>query len=289
MAAGGPQAQGWMMQGQQPGQMDLVNMLEQQNQMMYQLSQQLMSGGPGSGGFGHQQRGRGGKSLFERVQEPHHKNNFRRGGHHSHANGEGSTTETAVEGEDMDMSGNKREAQNPEDTVCKYNLNCTNKECKFAHQSPAAPHGTTVDVSDNCSFGAACKNRKCVGRHPSPAQKFAHNSEQDCKFFPNCQNPRCTFKHPSMPLCRNGADCTTANCKFTHVQIKCKFTPCLNPKCAFAHDAGQQGGFKDKVWTPEGGEGGEGEHVSDRKFVDEQVNEEFVKPEGEEMQQEQVA
>jgi len=275
------QGQAWMMQGQQPNQMELVAMLEQQNQMMYQLSQQLMNNPGGNGGPGQQRRG---KSLFDRVQDPHHKNNHRRGGHHQAGQrGDNATAGATGESDDMDMGGDKQEASNPEETVCKYNLKCTNRECKFAHQSPAAPPGVTVDISDVCSFGAACKNRKCVGRHPSPATRLAHQSEQDCKFFPNCQNPRCPFKHPSMPLCRNGADCTTPNCKFTHVKTKCKFNPCLNRSCAFAHDEGQQGGFKDKVWTAEGDE-----HVSERKFVDEQVDTELVKPEGEGVKQEEM-
>ena len=271
--------QNMMMHGQQPNQMDVYAILEQQNQMMMHLSQQLMNGGPG----GHGQRGRGGKSLGDRVHDPHHRSHRGRG--HGHAHGRIHGADQGVgggegEGDDVDMSGEKREPPNPEDTVCKYNLNCTNRECKFAHQSPAAPRGVTVDVTDVCSFGAACKNHKCVGRHPSPATKLAHQNEQDCKFFPNCQNPRCPFKHPSMPLCRNGADCTTPNCKFTHVKTKCRFNPCLNPKCAFMHDEGQQGGFKDKVWTADSAK----EHVSDRKFVEE-GNEELVKPEGDEMNQ----
>lgn len=258
--------------GQMPGQqipvgVDVYQLLEQQNQMMYQLSQQIMNQGQGQGhGFGGNQRGRG-KSLFDRTQG--------RQNHQRKPRAEGSNQEESVEGEDADMSGVKREALNADETVCKYNLNCTNRECKFAHQSPAAPLGTSVDVNDPCSFGAACKNRKCVGRHPSPAAKLAHQSEQDCKFFPNCQNPRCPFKHPSMPICRNGGSCTTANCKFTHVTTKCKFNPCLNPKCAFAHEEGQQGGFKDKVWTAE--------HVSDRKFADGEAPEELVKPEADAM------
>ncbi|KPM43623.1 hypothetical protein AK830_g2912 [Neonectria ditissima] len=295
MAAGGPQAQQWMMQGGQPNQMELVAMLEQQNQMMFQLSQQLMSGGgngnPNGGGhqagFGQQRRG-GGKSLFDRVQDPN-RNNFRRGQNQNQGQNNKQDVNKAASdvegGEDVDMSGGKREG-NLDDTVCKYNLSCTNKDCKFAHQSPAAPPGATIDPNDICSFGAACKNRKCVGRHPSPGARIAHQSVQDCKFFPNCQNPRCPFKHPSMPLCRNGADCTTSNCKFTHVRTKCKFNPCLNPNCAFAHEVGQQGGFKDKVWTAEGGE----EHVSERKFVDDQADEELIKPDEEEgMKQEQAA
>ncbi|KAK8918050.1 hypothetical protein H634G_00897 [Metarhizium anisopliae BRIP 53293] len=264
--AAGPQSAGWMMNGQQPSEMDIMAMIEQQNQMMYQLSQQLMGGGGHNRGFGNQRRG---KSLFDRVQHPHQ----RRGNQHNqHTNADGSK-ENAEGGEDVDMSGDKRNPPNPDDTVCKYNLHCTNRECKFAHQSPAAPPGVTVDVNDVCSFGAACKNRKCVGRHPSPATKLAHQSEQDCKFFPNCQNPRCPFRHPSMPLCRNGANCTTEGCKFTHVKTKCKFNPCMNPTCAFAHEEGQQGSFKDKVWTADSSN----EHVSERKFVAEGSQPELVK------------
>jgi len=256
------------------GQMDVYAILEQQNQMMFQLSQQIMIQNNG----GHQNQNRRGKSLFDRVQDPHNKHNNQR-----RPRPEGANQEAEGQGEDVEMGG-KREPPNPEENVCKYNLNCTNRECKFAHQSPAAPVGAPVDVNDPCSFGAACKNRKCVARHPSPAARLAHQSEQDCKFFPNCQNPRCPFKHPSMPLCRNGADCTTPNCKFTHVKTKCKFNPCLNPTCAFAHEEGQQGGFKDKVWTAESEE-----HVSDRKFVDDEAGTEMVKPEDEMTRSEEMA
>lgn len=259
-----------MMMGGQPGNMDVFAMLEQQNQMMMQMQQQLMNGGVGRG---NHRGGRGGK--FERG-------NRGRGGHYQ-AN-RGTSGENGAEGgDDTEMSGEPREPPNPDDTVCKYNLKCTNPDCKFAHQSPAARPGANVDTSDVCSFGAACKNHKCVGRHPSPATKLAHQGEQDCKFFPNCQNPRCPFRHPNMPPCRNGAECTTAGCKFTHVKTKCKFNPCLNPKCVYQHDEGQQGGFKDKVWTP-----GSGEHVSDRKFVEGGDNEETVQPEGEQMAQDPV-
>ena len=282
MEPSGPQAPGWMMQGQQPNQMDLVAMLEQQNQMMFQLSQQLMNGQGtqgNQGNQGNQGQQRRGKSLFDRTQNPNQKPENRRGHHNGNVNkDENQTVEGGENAQDVDMAGENSNKQppNPDDTVCKYNLSCTNKDCKFAHQSPAAPHGSSVDVNDVCSFGAACKNRKCVGRHPSPAQRFAHQSEQDCKFYPNCQNPRCPFKHPSMPLCRNGGECTTENCKFTHVKTKCKFTPCLNPACAFVHDPGQRGGYKDKVWTADSASD---TMVSDRKFVNEQGDEEFVKPE----------
>lgn len=287
----------WMMggaAGQPPSQMEMLAMMEQQTRMMQQLSQQMMTGGA-MGGSGHFVGGnpRHGRPLHERIQDP----NGGRGGHrrgppggphqqqhHHHQGGRpdvagsnnGEAATAGEGGEDVDMH-EKREAPNPDETLCKYNLRCTNKDCKFAHQSPAAPPGAHIDVHDICTFGPACKNRKCVGRHPSPAARLAHQSEQDCKFWPNCTNAYCAFRHPSMPPCRNGADCTTPNCKFTHVKTKCRYRPCLNQHCPFTHEEGQQGGFKDKVWIP----GQSQEHVSERKFVDENAQEETILPDAE--------
>lgn len=263
-------------------QLDLYAMLEQQSRLMAQM---LQTNGPqatpmGQGqGFQQQQPGR---SLFDRV--PHNsqrgQHGFQRGGHQNprftpnHQQPPKAETETPSSSMDVEMSQEKKDLD-PENTTCRFNLTCTNKECKFAHQSPAAPPGTTIDFSDICSFGAACMNRKCTGKHPSPSQKLAHQTEQDCKFFPNCTNPRCPFKHPSMPPCRNGADCTTPNCKFTHTKTMCKFDPCLNPSCVFKHAEGQKRGkFADKVWTADG----EKEHVSERKFVDDEMTEELIVP-----------
>lgn len=59
---------------------------------------------------------------------------------------------------------------------------------------------------------------------------------------------------------------------FTHVRTMCKFNPCLNADCPYKHAEGQQRGkFGDKVWTAEGG--GK-EHVSERKFIDDEMAEE---------------
>jgi hypothetical protein len=262
------------------GQADIYAMMEQQNQMLQQMQQQLMmqqqQGGMGQrGGFGR------GKHQFDRGGR---QNQFRRGGAHHQHNGhaeqqqqgaEAGQADAASQG-DVDMTGAKREAPNPDDTVCRFNLRCQNKDCKFAHQSPAAPPGVTIDVKDVCEYGAACKNRKCAARHPSPAAKMAHQSEQDCKFFPNCSNPHCTFRHPTMPACRNGGECKVANCKFTHVKTPCKFHPCTNRSCPFMHEEGQRGTFQDKVWTAENGAK---EHVSERKFVNDGAPEDLVLPE----------
>lgn len=266
-------------------QMQLFSMLEEQSRMMASLftpqQQQMMANGgmPMNGmgnGFAGQQQG---KSLFDRVQP-----NRGRGGSHMNGHRPVANNAPVAPTSAMDMELTPAHEPPSADATCKFNLTCTNKDCKFAHQSPAAPPGTAIDVTDTCSFGAACKNRKCTARHPSPAQKVAHQVEQDCKFFPNCTNPRCPFRHPSMPLCRNGADCTTPNCKFTHVQTKCKFNPCLNPACAFKHEEGQKRGkFDDKVWVA-----AEREHVSERKFVDENNPvEELIVP-GQPTQAEQV-
>ena len=270
----------WMMQPH--SQEQIFSLLQQQNQMMaalqQQLSQQNNQGGNNRGGHG--------RPLFDRVQNSRG-NNFRRGGHH--ANGHrpqhhdsSNTNGAGGDGEDVEMSQTKRDPPNPDTTICKYNLACTAKDCKFAHQSPAAPPGITIDLSDVCSYGAACKNHKCVGRHPSPAAKRVFQNEQDCKYFPNCTNPKCPFKHPDMPLCRNGGDCSTEGCKFTHLQTMCKFKPCTNRFCSYKHEEGQRGTFQDKVWTADGSKA----HVSERQFAN-NGPEEFVIPgeeEGEALQ-----
>lgn len=263
------QNQSMMMNMSPQAQMEMLANLEQQMQGMARMMQM-------ANGFGQQQAQR---PLADRIQpNPRaQQNGFRKAnnfGEHSTQHQSEFQSDAPTSSMDVEMSQEKREPASPDNT-CKYNLSCTNKDCKFAHQSPAAPPGAAIDVNDVCSFGAACKNRKCTGRHPSPAQKVAHHTEMDCKFFPNCTNPRCPFRHPTMPLCRNGADCTTSDCKFTHSKVMCKFNPCLNAICPYKHEEGQKRGkFEDKVWIANGAK----EHVSERKFVDENGEEELIKP-----------
>ncbi|TEY40035.1 hypothetical protein BOTCAL_0440g00070 [Botryotinia calthae] len=257
----------------QQQQLELYAMLEQQSRLMAQMftpqQQQMMQRGGNGMGSGFPGQGR---PLHERMQHPSRSqnNNFQK----RHEHQPQSQNDNSM---DVEMNSSDKVDSLSPDTTCRFNLSCTNKDCKFAHQSPAAPPGTAIDVADVCTFGAACKNRKCVGRHPSPAQKIAHQTTQDCIYFPNCKNTNCPFRHPTMPLCRNGADCTTPDCKFTHVKTMCKFNPCLNPTCAFKHEEGQKRGkFDDKVWVADGSK----EHVSERKFVDEDGNEELILPGG---------
>ena len=269
-------------------------LLFQQQQQMLQMLQQMLpqaahqfqtQGGPifnpnfqNGGREAHQQQGR---TLFDRIEARPTRNNHALNNRKQQPH---AAPDTDVEG-DASMDVDKpNEAEPSPETVCKFNLRCTKSDCPYAHQSPAAPPGTAIDVADHCPFGAACQNRKCTARHPSPAQKKMHQSEQDCKYFPNCTNPHCTFRHPAIPLCRNGADCTREGCRFTHLQTACKFNPCLNATCPYKHAEGQKRGKfgEGLVWRAPGAENDQElgkDHVSERKFVtDGDGEEELIGP-----------
>ena len=280
---------GPLMQMTPQQQMQLMAMYEQQAQMMSQIfspqqqqafipatAQSTPNAAFSNGGLPASQQT--GRSLFERVES----NPQRHSNNRKYQSGSGfqsqppNEVQIPMDGDisssmEVESSQNNAAELSP-DTICKFNLKCSKQDCPYAHQSPEAPPGTTIDLNDVCPFGAACKNRKCVGRHPSPAQKLGHQTQQDCKFFPNCTNTKCPFRHPTMPMCRNGADCKTEGCKFTHVKTMCRFNPCLNPTCSYKHAEGQsRGKFGDKVWIAEGGDK---EHVSERKFIDDETAEE---------------
>jgi len=217
------------------------------------------------------------KPLADRINGSGHRPNgkFHNQKHQQNGQGPQSSQDTEM-GDEASIATDTT----PANTVCKFNLNCTKPDCIFAHQSPAAPPGIPVDPKDTCTYGVTCQNRKCTAKHPSPAQKNKFQAEQDCKFFPNCTNPNCTFRHPSMPMCRNGGDCTRENCKFTHVRTTCKYNPCMNPHCQYKHVDGQKRGkFGDKVWVA-GEDDMKVDHVSERKFIDDQAQaeEELVRP-----------
>ncbi|KAF2746968.1 hypothetical protein M011DRAFT_468247 [Sporormia fimetaria CBS 119925] len=271
-----------MQQGVPQQMMALMQMYEQQAQMMQQL--QLLTG-----------------QAPAPYVNPNFQNNNRRNGRPFGDRGDrsrqgnkqplpASSKFGKKDGEDQAMgdsapagesSGMEVEAgrTEPFNTMCKFNLRCTKPDCPFAHQSPSAPEGTPLDMSDTCSFGVKCMNRKCVGKHPSPAQRNQYKSEQECAFYPNCRDPaNCPFKHPSAPPCRNGADCTTPGCTFWHSSVMCKFNPCTNRYCPYKHVEGQKKTFHDKVWVaPKNGEEKQ-DHVSERKFIDEEAEEELIIP-----------
>lgn len=273
-------------------QIEMMAMMEQSARMMAQFMPGMMP--PTINPNVQQSGGQRGKSLFDRVEAGPTKRG--RGGRMQRNgtlrnNSAGTVTghDTAMELSEKPSENNapssteaelsQAQAINPTTTMCRFNLRCTNKACPYVHQSPSAPEGVTLDMTDTCSFGAACKNAKCTGRHPSPAQIKAHQSEEQCKFFPYCTNPSCPFKHPSMPMCRNGADCTVPHCKFTHLQTPCKYNPCKNVRCPYKHTEGQRGSYADKVWTSDTAKKEDRDHVSERKFVEEDGEEELVKAE----------
>jgi nuclear polyadenylated RNA-binding protein NAB2 len=273
-------------------QMEMMAMMEQSARMMAQFMPGMMS--PTMNQNLQQHGGQQGKSLFDRVEAGPAKrgrggrtqqNSTPRHNGAASATGRDSAMDHSEHSYDkppsssMEPESSQQQTTDASTTMCRFNLRCTNKTCPYVHQSPAAPDGVTVDMTDTCSFGAACKNPKCTGRHPSPAQVKAHQSEEQCKFFPYCTNPSCPFKHPSMPMCRNGADCTVPHCKFTHLQTPCKFNPCKNVRCPYKHAEGQRGSYADKVWTADGAKKEENDHVSERKFVEEDGEEELIKPE----------
>ncbi|ETN39839.1 uncharacterized protein HMPREF1541_06065 [Cyphellophora europaea CBS 101466] len=315
LADGAPPAQSAMMQpgmqNQQQGmnmqfsaeqQMQYLAMMEQQARLMAQWNelQQGMNGG-----------GPQGRSLFDRVESGRGRGGMRgrgRGGaaqngsrNGSNATGEPKDGAAPSEG-DATMEGNDpaqaAKSNDPATTMCHFNTRCTNKECPYAHQSPAAPMNIPVDTSQVCEYGVACKNTACTARHPSPSLKQAHQAESECKFWPNCAKPNCPFRHPTQPLCQFGASCKNVSCKFTHLSTMCRFNPCTNARCPYKHADGQNRSMQDYVWTPESAKQKEEqkqqdedkEHVSDRKFVSEDVGEEeLIKPEGGEAQPAQSA
>ncbi|EXJ89372.1 hypothetical protein A1O3_02439 [Capronia epimyces CBS 606.96] len=302
-----------MMNGGQPGQpmmqmspqqqLEFMAMMEQQTRMLAQMTGMMPGAGNSFQPGGIQQNGQG-RSLFDRVEPGRGRGGIRgrgRGGSHQNGHikgaaksneqeaateGDGQSSEVGASAMEVEQPGlGERKPQDPANTMCHFNLRCTNKDCPYVHQSPAAPEGTVVDMADTCSFGAACKNVKCVGKHPSPGQVRAFQAQELCKFFPNCTKPNCPFKHPTMPVCRFGANCKTPNCQFTHLQTPCRYNPCTNLRCPYKHEAGQQkvNNFSDYSWTPDkqADPNAGKEHVSDRRFVDEQAGEEeLIKPEG---------
>ena len=59
----------------------------------------------------------------------------------------------------------------------------------------------------------------------------------------------------------------------------CKFNPCTNFHCPYKHVEGQKKTFKNKEWVaPKSGEGEKQDHVSERRFVDDDAEEELIIP-----------
>lgn len=275
-------AQNAMMGANPQQQMQMLKLLEEQSRMMAQIL------GPGANApainpaFFNNQQQQNSRSLFDRVEKPRKNSNFRNNPRQNQGD----------DAMDTDGQENADADKDPSAVACRYQLACTNSSCHFGHQSPAAPPGITLDLSDKCSYGVACMNKKCAASHPSPAQRTQHHTQTDCKFYPNCTNPKCPFKHPSTPPCRNGADCPQrdSGCTFSHSDVMCRYTPCFKPskssffiprlcaklilvsECPYRHTEGQK---SSPNWTREGGTK---PHVSERTFVADEGTEELILP-----------
>ncbi|SMQ51560.1 unnamed protein product [Zymoseptoria tritici ST99CH_3D7] len=252
-------------------QMQLMQMMEMQANMLAQVMQNNGQVSPMSRGGFQQQRGRGRGNARGRGDRQQTSSEL-------HAvDGKmpmGALTDSKpAHADGMDIDG-EDQSNSKFSVMCKFNHNCSNPGCGFAHSTPASTTPISVDLSETCTFGSACKNFKCHARHPSPAQAHGGGGgggggiKAVCKFYPNCTNPNCMFEHPAGAACRNGADCTVPGCKFTHTTIVCKYNPCSRPTCPFKHADGQKrGNFQDKVWTADGADGANGNGKADR-FAD---------------------
>ena len=305
------QGQG-MMQMSPQQQMEFMAMMEQQTRMLAQFTGMTGMIPSAGNGFPQGQQNGQSRSLFDRIESGRGRGGARgrgRGGvtQNGHLKSPTKTSDgdTMMEGDAQSTVADTTKAEgqetvdvdrkplDPSATMCHFNLRCSNADCAYVHQSPAAPEGTIVDMSQTCTFGPACKNSKCVAKHPSPAKVKAFQAQELCKFFPNCTKPNCGYKHPNMPLCKFGSSCKTPNCPFTHLEVACKFNPCTNLRCPYKHEPGQQktANFADYSWTPEKQveQVAANQHVSDRKFVDDLAGEEeLVKPEEAQIREEVI-
>ncbi|ORY87119.1 hypothetical protein BCR37DRAFT_396706 [Protomyces lactucae-debilis] len=124
----------------------------------------------------------------------------------------------------------------------------------YGHQ-PRTPRVPKQDDGSTpiCRWAEQCTNRTCGFTHPSPASKDGSSIVLDsawCEAGKDCTDAQCNKGHPSPSLNYMQSD-TAAKA--------CKFQPCMNPNCRFAHAPGQKGtakpaplyngGFGNKVWT----------------------------------------
>ncbi|KAI4798125.1 hypothetical protein E4T45_11674, partial [Aureobasidium sp. EXF-8846] len=153
-----PMTQNAIMGANPQQQMQLFKMLEEQSRMMAQIlgpGQNAPAINPAFFNGQQQQQGQQGKSLFERVEKPRKNSNFK--------NNQRSGGADAMETDGAEAADS--EQKEPSTVPCRFQLSCTNPSCHFGHQSPAAPPGIALDLTDTCPYGAACTNKKCVASH----------------------------------------------------------------------------------------------------------------------------
>lgn len=96
---------------------------------------------------------------------------------------------------------------------CKFDAQCTRKDCPFTHASKRNATTTViqkiVQVPVAATYGPAFKRA-------APT-----STPMVCRFFPNCSNVQCTFYHPKP--CRFGMQCMNKSvCTFYHPAVPSK-------------------------------------------------------------------
>ncbi|KIW03156.1 uncharacterized protein PV09_05799 [Verruconis gallopava] len=268
-----PQQNGGQMVMDSNQMQQMLQMLERQAQMMAQMSNSMQ---PNQGGNFHN-----GRSFGDRSDK---RNKFNNRSHHNQQSNKSTGGDTEMgedgqpkEGGDAAARGENGHEKSAAETMCRFNKQCKNPDCIYAHSGPMTYTGIIVDTSSVCDHGAACTNNRCASRHPSPAKKQQYQATVPCKYGPYCQKPGCTFQHPPNGPCKNGADCTEEGCQYWHNPVMCKYPQCTNKACPYKHAPGQKRGYyrsNQVIFN-----GGEAEkHVSERQFVSGEGEEELITP-----------
>lgn len=150
--------------------------------------------------------------------------------------------------------------QEPKIQLCKYTEKCTNRECPYAHPTPANDNAR-VTTFEWCTDKENCKDGDCTKAHPSGSlvrqpEPIPEKVLETCKFLNKCTNMYCRYRHPTTTVvCRNGPDCQRVDCFFTHpYKDDCKYgINCKLSSCLYQHPEGrEQMMSKPMVWVNEG-------------------------------------
>ncbi|KAI9353722.1 hypothetical protein BDR26DRAFT_849098 [Obelidium mucronatum] len=250
--------------------------------------------GGGRGGFGMQQRGRGGFSGYNNSNQSF-RGNFNgglRGGFRGASNVMGGTRPAFNNHQEHQLPTNPNSAEDPSATSGGEEGQPTGPSLAESEDGgaeiviDAAPSGEGTSAPTAgipaasfaggyqqqqafqqqqqqpapCRFGAGCTRYGCIFLHPWDAQVQTQQQRQ-CRFWPNCINPVCPFFHPG-PTTPAGAatDISSVPCKFDGY--------CTKPGCPFKHSKSKTAVFN----------GATSSHISERAFAADEA--EKVLPEG---------
>lgn len=143
---------------------------------------------------------------------------------------------------------------------CRFRDRCANQHCTFGHPTPCNNDAKISDKFGWCEAKEECADPECGKNHPSSSLVRENESLptgpslEQCKFNQYCTNPKCRFRHAmSKVICRNGKECTRADCTFNHPSdTACRFgIGCLNHNCIYTHPEGHGPGTADRRYVNE--------------------------------------